>query len=209
MADVEHEAGQVPASEHPLETAWTLWIDKKSTDRREQSAYIEGLKQLGTFRTIEEFLRLYAFIKKPSNFPRDFNLLCFRSGHKPMWEEFPHGGCWNYRTRRTDDPEDPVDRHWEELLLACLGERFGTPDVVGCVMSSRVKEIALSVWNASNAADPQLRFRIGEQVRTVLSLSANALLEYKNHQSSMQDFSTYRNAQVYIMRSEEAAENPS
>mmetsp|Transcript_97014 Transcript_97014/g.313269 ORF Transcript_97014/g.313269 Transcript_97014/m.313269 type:complete len:233 (-) Transcript_97014:95-793(-) len=194
------EEGSFPDGEHPLETAWTLWVDKKSSDRKEQSAYIEGLKQLGTFRTIEEFLRLYAFVKKPSSFPRDYNLFCFRSGCQPMWEEFPDGGCWNYRMRRGGGAEDPVDRAWESLLIACLGEAFETPDVVGCVMGSRVKEIAISVWNASNTKDPQVRFKIGERMREVLCLNTNALLEYKNHQSSMQDFSTYRNAQVYIMR---------
>mmetsp|Transcript_143133 Transcript_143133/g.398840 ORF Transcript_143133/g.398840 Transcript_143133/m.398840 type:complete len:230 (-) Transcript_143133:124-813(-) len=196
------QAGESPAGEHPLETAWTLWVDKKTTDRKEQSAYMEGLKQLGTFQTIEGFLRLLAFIKKPSTFPRDYNLLCFRNGCKPMWEEFPDGGCWNYRMRRSGGADDPVDHSWESLIIACIGESFETPDVVGCVMSSRVKEIAVSVWNASNTNDPQVRFKIGEQMRKVLSLSANALLEYKNHQSSMQDFSTYRNAQVYIMRSD-------
>merc|ERR1712037_837949 len=97
--------------------------------------------------------------------------------------------------------DEPVDRAWEDLLLACLGEAFGTPEVVGCVMSSRVKEIAVSVWNASNQKDPQVRFKIGERLREVLALSANALLEYKDFHSSIKDFSTYRNAQVYIMRS--------
>jgi len=194
------ELGECPAGEHALETAWTLWVDKKSSDRKAESAYIEGLKQLGTFHTIEQFLRLFAFIKKPSCFPRDHNLLCFRAGCRPMWEEFPDGGCWNYRLRRTGGPDDPVDRSWEGLVIACLGEAFETPDVVGCVMSSRVKEIAVSVWNASNTADPKVRFKIGERMREVLCLNTNALLEYKNHQSSMQDFSTYRNAQVYVMR---------
>mmetsp|Transcript_72716 Transcript_72716/g.164998 ORF Transcript_72716/g.164998 Transcript_72716/m.164998 type:complete len:230 (-) Transcript_72716:153-842(-) len=198
--------GDFPSGEHALETAWTLWVDKKSSDRREQTAYIEGLKQVGTFKTIEQFFRLFAFIKKPSKFPRDYNLFCFRSGCKPMWEEFPDGGCWNYRIRRIGGSDDPVDISWESLLIACLGEHFETPDVVGCVMSSRVKEIALSVWNASNTSNTQVRFKIGERMREVLSLNTNALLEYKNHQSSMQDFSTYRNAQVYIMRSDGTTE---
>mmetsp|Transcript_104855 Transcript_104855/g.333704 ORF Transcript_104855/g.333704 Transcript_104855/m.333704 type:complete len:230 (+) Transcript_104855:75-764(+) len=205
------EEGQYPPREHPLETAWTLWVDKKSSDRREQSAYMEGLKQLGTFRTVEEFLRLFAFVKKPSHFPRDYNLLCFRAGCKPMWEEFPQGGCWNYRIRRSggsEGPADAADRGWESLILACIGEAFETPEVVGCVMSSRVKEVALSVWNASNASDPQIRFKIGEQVRKTLALSGNALLEYKDHQGSLQDYSSYRNAQVYIMRPGGASEEP-
>merc|ERR1719469_1012272 len=109
---------------------------------------MDGLKQVGTFNSVEEFLRLYAHIKRPSTFPRDYNLLCFRAGCKPMWEEFPDGGCWNYRIRRTDS-DGPADVTWERCICGCVGEAFKTPDVVGCVLSSRVKEIAVSVWNAS------------------------------------------------------------
>eukprot|EP00927_Polykrikos_kofoidii_P066742 TRINITY_DN62305_c0_g1_i1.p1 TRINITY_DN62305_c0_g1~~TRINITY_DN62305_c0_g1_i1.p1 ORF type:complete len:233 (-),score=40.80 TRINITY_DN62305_c0_g1_i1:88-711(-) len=197
MADEESE---IAPGEHVLETPWTLWVDKKSTDRRAQEAYMEGLKQIGTFRTIEEFMRLYAFVKNPSSFPRDHSLLCFRSGCKPMWEEFPDGGCWNYRIRRTKDSGPQADRAWEGALLACLGEAFETPEVVGCVLSSRMKETAVSVWNSSNVRDSKVRFWIGERMREAMHLNQNALLEYKDFQSSIKDFSSYRNAQVYIMQ---------
>lgn len=194
--------GDYPRGEHPLETAWTLWIDRKSVARKEPSAYIEGLKQLGTFKTVEQFFRIMAFLKKPSGFPRECNLLCFREGCRPMWEEFPDGGSWNYRIRRTSDSDVLTDRTWESTLLGCLGEAFETPDVVGCVLSTRLKEIAISVWNASNSGDPQARFKIGEKAREVMALSANAVVEYKDFQSSIKDYSTYSNAQAYILRAD-------
>eukprot|EP00747_Dinoflagellata_sp_TGD_P167285 gnl/TRDRNA2_/TRDRNA2_191399_c0_seq1.p1 gnl/TRDRNA2_/TRDRNA2_191399_c0~~gnl/TRDRNA2_/TRDRNA2_191399_c0_seq1.p1 ORF type:complete len:226 (+),score=48.87 gnl/TRDRNA2_/TRDRNA2_191399_c0_seq1:61-738(+) len=192
--------GDFPTGETPLETAWTFWVDKKSTDRKEQAAYMEGLKQIGTFNTMEGFFRLFACIKRPSGFPRDYSLLCFRKGCKPMWEEWPAGGCWNYRMRRTADSDAIINRSWESTVLACLGESFETPDVIGCVLSSRLKEVAVSVWNASNTRDSQVRFKIGEQMRQVLELTQNALLEYKDNQSCLKDFSGYRNARVYVMR---------
>eukprot|EP00929_Paragymnodinium_shiwhaense_P051510 TRINITY_DN25910_c0_g3_i1.p2 TRINITY_DN25910_c0_g3~~TRINITY_DN25910_c0_g3_i1.p2 ORF type:complete len:202 (-),score=49.83 TRINITY_DN25910_c0_g3_i1:144-749(-) len=188
------------AEDHKLETPWTLWVEKKSQDRKTSEEYMEGLKQAGTFRTVEEFLRLYAFVKRPGTFPRDHSLLCFREGKKPMWEEFPDGGCWNYRIRRTSESEGVADAAWEGTLLACLGEAFATPDVMGCVLSSRPKEIAVSVWNASNAKDPQVRFKIGERWREQLGLGQHTLLEYKDFQSSIKDFSSYRNARAYIMQ---------
>mmetsp|Transcript_49566 Transcript_49566/g.146451 ORF Transcript_49566/g.146451 Transcript_49566/m.146451 type:complete len:225 (-) Transcript_49566:50-724(-) len=213
-ADDEAKAKQVPLAdcppgEHPLETAWTLWVDKKSSDRKASSAYMEGLKQLGTFSTVEGFLRLWAHLKKCSTFPLDFNLLCFREGSKPMWEEFPEGGCWNYRMRRaTKEDGSVMDSTWEACVLSCIGEAFATPDVVGCVMGSRHKEIALSVWNASNTRDTTVRFKIGERLREVLHLKANALLEYKDFQASIADFSTYRNAQAYIATPQATPEVP-
>lgn len=189
-----------PAGEHPLETAWTLWVDKKGGTAKRQAAYKEGLVKLGTFNTVEGFLRLRAFIKRPSSFPRDHNLVCFRSGALPMWEEFPDGGCWNYRMRRTTESDALADSAWSSMLTACIGERFETPNVVGCVLSSRLKEIAISVWNASNTTDTSVRFKIGEHIRDVLNLPTNTLLEYKDHESSIRDFSSYRNARAYIMK---------
>ena len=37
------------------------------------------------------------------------------------------------------------------LLMACIGEDFEIPDVVGCVVSTRFKDDILSVWNLQNS----------------------------------------------------------
>merc|ERR1712232_18455 len=153
----------------------------KSSERKEQDEYVSGLKQLGSFTTVEQFLQLYAFIKKANVFPRDYSLSCFRTGCKPMWEEFPHGGCWNHRVRRSCEQTCQADRLWENTLLACIGEAFETPDVVGCVVSSRTMEIAVSVWNC----DSQCRFKIGERLKEILNMNENTILEYKAHESSL------------------------
>eukprot|EP00440_Ansanella_granifera_P036085 gb/GFBE01039151.1/.p1 GENE.gb/GFBE01039151.1/~~gb/GFBE01039151.1/.p1 ORF type:complete len:223 (+),score=51.36 gb/GFBE01039151.1/:1-669(+) len=191
-------AEECPAGEHPLETAWSLWLEQKTLERKESADYMDSLVEIGTVKTVEEFLRLTAWIKKPSSFPRDYSLLCFRVGSKPMWEEFPDGGCWSYRQKRGDKVSDSAaDRSWDNLQLACISEAFGTPDVVGCVLSSRVKTLAVSVWNTSNTVEPQVRFKVGERMREVLGLPSNTLMEYKDFQSSIKDGSTYRNATLY------------
>merc|ERR1712224_960241 len=71
------------------------------------------------------------------------------------------------------------------------------PDVVGCVLSTRLKDDVISVWNISNR-NPQVRFRIGEKLKELLDLDMNALIQYKDHMTSMQDYSTYRNAKNYM-----------
>lgn len=188
--------GEYVSSETPLETAWTFWYDKKTSDRKESDQYMEGLKQLGSFNTIEGFYRHYTFLLRPSEFPRDHNVLLFRRGYKPMWEEFPEGGCWIIRIKRKVSMSY-VNRMWENLLLACIGEAFEMPDVVGCVLSTRLKDDVLSVWNLSNRDTPA-RFRIGEKLKEVLDLDMNALIQYKDHMQSLQDYSTYRNAKNYM-----------
>eukprot|EP00439_Symbiodinium_sp_Y106_P034512 s619_g4.t1 len=166
---------QYPPSETPLETAWTFWYDKKTSDRKESEQYMEGLKQLGSFNTVEGFYRYYSYLLRPSDLPRDHNVLLFRKGYRPMWEEFPEGGCWIIRIKRKAS-QNYVNRMWENLLLAFIGEEFELPDVVGCVLSTRLKDDVLSVWNLTNR-DNTARFRIGEKLKEVLGLDMNALIQ--------------------------------
>jgi len=191
VTETEH-----PENEHPLETAWTFWYDKKTSAKQESDQYMEGLRQLGSFNTIEGFYRHYTYLLRPSELPRDHNVLLFRKGYKPMWEEFPEGGCWIIRIKRKVS-QSYVNRMWENLLLAAIGEAFELPDVVGCVLSTRMKDDVLSVWNLSNQ-NSQARFRIGEKLKEILDLDMNALIQYKDHMQSLQDYSTYRNAKNYM-----------
>eukprot|EP00429_Kryptoperidinium_foliaceum_P038470 CAMPEP_0176170850 /NCGR_PEP_ID=MMETSP0120_2-20121206/87463_1 /TAXON_ID=160619 /ORGANISM="Kryptoperidinium foliaceum, Strain CCMP 1326" /LENGTH=374 /DNA_ID=CAMNT_0017508659 /DNA_START=3 /DNA_END=1125 /DNA_ORIENTATION=- len=188
--------GEYPATETPLETAWTFWYDKKTSDKKESDQYMEGLRQLGSFNTVQGFYRHYSYLLRPSELPRDHNCYMFRKHYKPMWEEFPEGGCWIIRIKRKAS-QNYVNHMWENLLLACIGEVFEMPDVVGCVLSTRLKDDVLSVWNLSNRGTPA-RFRIGERLKEVLDLNLTALIQYKDHMQSLQDYSTYRNARNYM-----------
>jgi len=188
--------GEYTPAEIPLEAAWTFWYDKKTSDKKESDQYMEGLKQLGSFNTIEGWYRHYTWLMRPSEFPKDHNILMFRKGYKPMWEEFPEGGCWIIRIKRKVS-QSYVNRMWENLLIACIGEAFDMPDVVGCVLSTRMKDDVLSVWNLSNR-NSEARFRIGEKLKEVLDLDMNAMIQYKEHMQSLSDYSTYRNAKNYM-----------
>jgi len=194
--ELQVQAGEHAEGESPLETAWTFWYDKKTSDKKESEQYMEALKQLGTFNTIEGFYRHYSFLLRPSELPRDHNVYLFRKSYKPMWEEFPEGGCWIIRIKRKAS-QNYVNHMWENLLMACIGEAFEMPDVVGCVLSTRLKDDVLSVWNLSNRGT-SARFRIGERLKEILDLNMTALIQYKDHMQSLQDFSTYRNAKNYM-----------
>jgi len=51
--------GAPPADGHPLETPWTVWYSKKTTENAntKNKQWLQHLKQLGTFATIETFQR--------------------------------------------------------------------------------------------------------------------------------------------------------
>ena len=93
---------------------------------------------------MEQFGAAYAHLKLPTELNKEDSLMLFRAGVKPMWEEFPEGGLWIVRIRRRHG-STLADQMWEDLLLACVGEQFGSTDVVGCVFSRRSKDDVISV----------------------------------------------------------------
>eukprot|EP00164_Ancoracysta_twista_P020471 GFYU01036611.1.p1 GENE.GFYU01036611.1~~GFYU01036611.1.p1 ORF type:complete len:243 (-),score=70.18 GFYU01036611.1:99-827(-) len=187
----------VPANEHALETAWSFWFDRKLNPKQTTNVnYEENLKRLGTFKTIESFWRFYTHLSKPHQLPRECNMHLFRDLKRPMWETFPHGGCWILKIKKRNQL---LSRVWEELCFAAVGEAFDEIDVVGIQLSMRKQEDLISIWNA-NASNQDIRFRIGEKLKEILHLDPSMMVEYKNHSTSMKDGSTFRNAKAYVFQ---------
>ena len=67
---------------------------------------------------------------RPSDLAYGTNVHCFRKGYKPMWEEFPDGGCWILRVKKKAS-RNYLNYMWESRLL---GICFSWP----CAASSRV-----------------------------------------------------------------------
>lgn len=169
--------------EHPLETAWSFWFDKKMPQKADKKVFQQNLQKLCTFETVEGFWRHYAHLKRPSSLLNDSNLYLFRGGeqHTPMWEAYPNGGCWILKLKKK---AEVLSDMWQSLLLAAIGEIFEEPDVVGVTVAIRTKEDLLSVrfvclnqllkknnvlrlrlndqiWNGDNKGSEEIRFRIG------------------------------------------------
>lgn len=87
-------------------------------DDEQELSYREQLKPLGKIKTVEDFFNYYVYHKSAHDMPREIDLFFFRDGEVPMWEQSPDGGIWITKVRKDDD----VDRMWEALLLALIGE---------------------------------------------------------------------------------------
>ena len=60
---------------------------------------------------------------------------------------------------------DNIDKMWETLLLAIIGEQFGgNPNVIGISLSLKVKERLIQVWIA-DSKDEKLRTFVSNKVR--------------------------------------------
>jgi len=193
--------GDYPKDEHPLETAWTVWYDKrdKTNSPLLRDSYSKLLHELDTFSTIEGFYRCFVHLKKPSEIPANYNISIFRRGPRPMWEEFNSGGMWTLRTKHSHSTNSTrwVDKSWERLVVSVIGELFAMPQVVGVVLSTRKDETLLSVWDA-NDENPAVKCKIGEKMREVLRLPPQTPMAYKTFNEALKDFSSHRNARDYI-----------
>ena len=72
---------------HPLQTKWTFWYDKKVLEldpAQQATTYREHLKKVGTFETVEQFAKYYAFLERPSSLPKNSNYHLFRHEIVPM-----------------------------------------------------------------------------------------------------------------------------
>eukprot|EP01038_Epipyxis_sp_PR26KG_P015142 gene15142-20394_t len=196
------------ADDHPLQTAWAFWFDKKmSWKKNETTEFKNNLQKIGSFDTVEGFWKLYCYLKRPSVLDSNINLYLFRDGPglMPMWEAFPNGGCWILKVKkRKDSGASVLGKIWQEMVIAAIGEGFEEPDVVGISVCIRKNEDLISVWNCDNRND-EIRFRIGEKMKQILDLEPSTIIEYKHHSDSLQDMSTFRNAKAYVFAAAESS----
>jgi len=181
-----------PEGQNALETPWVFWFDKKLPHNvSNPNDYVTNLIHHGEVHSVEQFWGVYSHILRPSELPKDCNYHFMRYRGYPMWECYPEGGCWLIKTKKMNN----LNRMWEKLLLASIGEAFGDPDMVGVGVSTRPKGNVLSVWVKDNSNETKLS--IGEKLNQILNLQDGATIEYKPHHSSMKDRSTFRNARAY------------
>ena len=187
---------KIEAGHHRLETDWTIWWDKKSKANKELP-YEQTVMELARFQSIEDFWATFRWLKNVSDAPRDTSYHVFRHNAKPMWENFIHGGCIIVKLKKNGGEQ--VDSYWHTLVAAAIGEYFEEPTLVGVGIGTRAKETCLSLWLATESL--RVRTRITDMVRGLLKVPLTAC-EYKKHASSLEDKSTFRNAEKLSKKSE-------
>eukprot|EP00033_Pygsuia_biforma_P002017 GCRY01002243.1.p1 GENE.GCRY01002243.1~~GCRY01002243.1.p1 ORF type:complete len:220 (+),score=3.70 GCRY01002243.1:27-686(+) len=169
---------------HPI-TPCTFWVTKKF--EKNMGEYGDNIKKIATVTTLEEFWAVYSHLKPPSALPNGWDYSFFKNGIRPLWEDEKNksGGKWIIHLKK-----GTVCRFWEELLLAIVGGQFDE-GFCGTVLSCRQHEDILSVWNENVAAQQTLQMR--DTMKRVLRMPSTANCEYKHHDQSIKDRSSFRN----------------
>ncbi|XP_069500061.1 eukaryotic translation initiation factor 4E type 2-like isoform X3 [Ambystoma mexicanum] len=182
--------------EHPLQYNYTFWYSRRTPSRPAITTnYEQNIKQFGTVASVEQFWKVYSHLVRPGDLTgySDFHL--FKEGIKPMWEDEANknGGKWIIRLRK-----GLASRFWENIILAMLGEQFMVgEEICGVVVSIRFQEDILSIWNKT-ANDQITTARIRDTLRRVLNLPPNTIMEYKTHNDSLKDNSSFRNTKIAL-----------
>ncbi|XP_068732814.1 eukaryotic translation initiation factor 4E type 2-like isoform X2 [Montipora capricornis] len=196
QAELEKKVVTVGEGEHPLQCPYAFWFSRRAPGKLQSSTnYASNIKLVGKFASVEQFWAFYSYLVRPGDLSGHSDIHLFKDGIKPMWEDEAnkHGGKWIVRLRK-----GLASRCWENLILAMLGEQFMVgSEVCGAVISVRFQEDIISIWNR-NAADQATTTRIRDTLKRVLNLPQNTIMEYKAHQSSLKDNSSFRNTDVFM-----------
>ena len=120
---------------HPLYSPWTLWFDSPATKGRNlpqtpissfpqtpmpqtpgaaaAQGWMEDIKRVITFDSVEEFWGLYNHIVAPSHLPQKANYYLFKEGIIPAWEDEANknGGKWSIQLPK-DKNRSNIDKMW-------------------------------------------------------------------------------------------------
>ena len=202
----------IESGKHQLQTPFSFYYDKKQYRKTDTTEFANKLKKLATFSTIEDFWRIYLFLKRPSAIESNVNIYLFREGPGivPMWEAFPHGGCWLLKVKKKGLVEGSsiLGNLWHDLVLAFIGEAFEEPTVVGLSLAIRTREDIICLWNEDNRCQ-EVTLMIGAKLKEVLNLEPDTVIEYKAHKDSLHDLSTFRNTQTYVFAAKDKESNQS
>ncbi|KAJ6763086.1 hypothetical protein OIU79_023765 [Salix purpurea] len=157
---------------------------------RTQTSYEDNIKKIVEFSTVEGFWVCYCHLARPSLLPSPTDLHLFKEGIRPLWEDSANcnGGKWIIRFKKVVS-----GRFWEDLVLALVGDQLDySDDICGAVLSIRYNEDILSVWNR-NASDRQGVMALRDAIKRHLKLPHSYVMDYKPHDASLRDNSSYRN----------------
>jgi translation initiation factor 4E len=159
-----------PEQYHPLEDTWTLWFQKQSENGTTSAlSWLEGLKEVMSVGTVEEFWRMYNNIKTPNDMPAGTDYCLFKEGIEPKWEDPEHKVGGYFTVQLLGVEAEVFNKMWLHSLLACIGADFGHEEyetITGLYLSIRKKSAKISVWCRS--PDQEQCDRVGERFQELL-----------------------------------------
>eukprot|EP01035_Chromulina_nebulosa_P018726 gene18726-24490_t len=175
-----------------LNNKYSFWYHRRG-HIKQNANYDESIIKVASCQTIEHFWKIYDHLVHPNEIKVSLDYHFFKDGIKPVWEDPNNkiGGKWMVRVKK-----GLSSHYWEELLLAIIGEQFDVgQEICGAVISIRQENDIISVWNKTSD-NVEASNRIRDQIRKLLKLPLHVAIEYKKHQESLEDKTSFRNPSI-------------
>ena len=192
-------------TEHPLQSSWTFWFENPKKDEDEEES--QQLQRLGSFRTVEDFWKVFATVIKPDAMEPFSHCYAFRDEHMPVRESFPHGGAWKIKLGK--DAESALGRCWEEVLMVAVGEQLQQTNLVGVSVSVTPSQDVVEVWMRDSGEDSTDKEEMEKKILALVSsvpleldsastttLAARCLVEYEDHTALKDDLNSLEGVNV-------------
>lgn len=184
-------------TEHKLNSTWEFWYASRKKEDH-SIPYANRLTPVIEIDSMDSFLKSYLYIKPIDQIERNTDISFFKKGYQPLWESCPHGAYWFLRFKRTDSLQ-LINLKWERLVFALICEQFDEPNILGCVLSIRGRETIIELWfNYFKSA--KIKNTLALKMRQFLQIDMNYNIFFKDNESSIEDKSTIRNAEVYAFK---------
>jgi len=168
-----------------LQRSWTMWYDAPMKNKKaDQATYHQNIKQIVSFRTVEDFWSLFNNLMPASNLKEKCNYHMFKEGIMPAWEDpqNAHGGKWVIELKTTEKQE--LDTIWLYTLLAMIGENFeAAEEICGCVVSIRAYRNRVAVWTKT-ASNDALQLQIGNEFKKAIDIRPGVKISFTSHADS-------------------------
>ena len=130
-----------------LKTKFSFWYhiyDTSGTANQNKHEYQEEVKKIADFQTVEDFWKIFKYLKSPDELKNGIELQIFKEGIVPAWEDEKNGGRISIRLKK-----DNSNKIWEEIILDLIGGTL--PDNVekeinGVVISIRKDYNFIQIW---------------------------------------------------------------
>lgn len=158
-----------------LESSWVIW--QNNSDESNVKSWGEDLQNVGTFKTIPEFMYLADQIKENSLQSLE-SIRIFKNGIKPMWEDLKnkHGGrviLDIHGIHRYD-----VNELWLKTMAFCVSNLVD--GICGCVFMEKQMLSKLAIWIEND----EMSVEIGKKWKEVIELPDD-MFYYLSHKRSL------------------------
>lgn len=187
-----------------LNCSWTIWQITRSRKSHKKKKNDSFPVKIATFSSVDEFWFIFSRIKLPSSLFAKADLMVFRTGIDPIWEDLANvsGGSWkvildNNSCKSNGINRTYIDRIWLETILLAIGEQFYRVDhldvtrnisnkINGIYLQRRQKEDRLGLWT-NEGSDSVVLKSIGATFKKILNVTDGTLINFSKHQNKKDD----------------------